>query len=634
MSGSRRLASPEDLHSYRLLGDLDLTPDGKRLACAVRDYAAGTGLQPTTRLWVGSSCGRGALRELGAAVDRHPKWHPGGDRLAFASNRDDPTRLQLCLADAELRDITKLGDLPGSVDQFQWNAVGDAVNVLVASPAPQTPRGASERPADPRVARPAPRARELYSVAIDTGAAVRLGPAGLSVWEFSTWGDLGAVAVVSSAAGENQWYSARIVGLQRGAADAHTLYKPRTQVSQPQVSPDGHHLAFIEGASSDRGMVAGDVTVVDLDTNAVHRLPVPHCDVSYLRWVGPEIAWAGWSDVGTACGWLTTDGRVTVAWAGQATLGYFHQLEIAAAEGHMIAAAVQSPSQPLEVAMLCLDEVPSGWRPITDLNSAYRDLELPAQERIAWTSDDGTEVSGIVVRPPIAGQQAPALIVMVHGGPSGAWTFEFLAGYFGHATLLASAGYAVLLPNPRGSVGRGSDFAQANHGDAGGCDFRDIVAGVGACTRAGIADGARAGICGLSYGGYMAAWAATQPSPFGAAVSISCVADWIDLFYSAEGGEVAKMLLGTEPAESADRYVARSPIAQASATTIPLLLIQGQEDTLTPLRQAEALYAALAQRGAVVELVVYEREGHVFREAEHLAGCWRRMSMWFGSHVR
>ncbi len=453
------------------------------------------------------------------------------------------------------------------------------------------------------------------------------------MWEFASCGDDGAVAVVSSAGGENQWYSARIVQLHRGSDDARTLYAPRAQVAQPQISPDGRYLAFIEGTSSDRGMVAGDVTLVDLDTDGVHRMSVPHCDVSYLRWVGTEIAWAGWSDVGTACGWLTTDGRVTLAWAGQATLGYFHRLELTAAEGHMIAGAVQSPSQPLEVAMLCADEIPSRWRPITDFNRAYCDYALPTQERFAWTSDGGTEVSGILVRPTSAGRTAPPLIVMAHGGPSGAWTYEFLAGYFGHATLLASAGYAVLLPNPRGSVGRGSDFARANHGDAGGCDFRDIVAGARACARAGIADGTRSGICGLSYGGYMAAWAATQPSPFTAAVSISGVADWIDLYYSAEGGEVARMLLGADPAVSAERYVARSPIAQASASAVPLLLIQGQEDPLTPPRQAEALYGALAQSGAVVELIVYEREGHVFREADHLTDCWRRVSAWFGSHV-
>ncbi len=633
MSGSRRPISPEALHSYRLVGDLDLAPDGKRLACAVRDSVARQGSQPTSRLWVGAPSGLSALRGSGAAVDRHPKWKPNGDGLAFASNRDDPTRFQLTIADAELRNITKLGNLPGSVDQLQWNETGNAVNALLVSPAPQTRGPASARPADPRVARPISRARTLYSVAIQTGAAVRVGPAEMCVWEFASWGDDGAVAVVSDAASENQWYSSRIVQLHRGTADARTLYVPRTQVAQPEISPDGRYLAFIEGSSSDREMVAGVVTVVGLETNDVHRIPVAECDVSYLRWVGSEIAWAGWSDVGTACGWLTVDGQVTVAWAGQATLGCFHRLEVAAAQGHMIAAAVQSPSQPLEVAMLCADEVPSRWRPVKDINRTYCDYELPAQERFAWTSDDGTEVAGILVRPPSAGQEAAPLIVMVHGGPSAAWTFEFLAGYFGHATLLASAGYAVLLPNPRGSVGRGSVFARAIHGDAGGCDFRDIVSGARACARAGIADGTRSGICGLSYGGYMAAWVATQPSPFGAAVSISCVADWIDLYYTADGGEVAKMLLGADPARSSERYVVRSPIAQASATAVPLLLIQGQEDTVTPLRQAEALYAALAKSGAVVELVVYEREGHVFREAEHLTDCWRRVSAWFGSHV-
>ena len=112
-----------------------------------------------------------------------------------------------------------------------------------------------------------------------------------------------------------------------------------------------------------------------------------------------------------------------------------------------------------------------------------------------------------------AGADGPLpLLVLVHGGPTWCWNAYFSVSE-PNAVLLADAGYAVLMPNPRGSIGRGHAFAQAVIGDPGGKDLQDILAGVDRCVADGVADPDRLGISGLSYGGYMAGWADDADRP-------------------------------------------------------------------------------------------------------------------------
>jgi len=150
----------------------------------------------------------------------------------------------------------------------------------------------------------------------------------------------------------------------------------------------------------------------------------------------------------------------------------------------------RAPERPPEVVLL----EDGSWRAISRLNDELaHELGLPQWERLAWTARDGIELEGLLARP--AGHQGGPLplVVWVHGGPTASWTWQY-APQYGHSLLLASAGYAVLAPNPRGSAGRGAEFREAVLGDMGGEDCGDILAGVDACVAAGIADDDRIGI--------------------------------------------------------------------------------------------------------------------------------------------
>jgi dipeptidyl aminopeptidase/acylaminoacyl peptidase len=198
---------------------------------------------------------------------------------------------------------------------------------------------------------------------------------------------------------------------------------------------------------------------------------------------------------------------------------------------------------------------------------------------------------------------------------------------------MLAAGYAVLLPNPRGSSGRGQAFARANLGDMGGGDLRDILAGVDAVVAEGIADGDRVAIVGTSYGGFMSAWAIGQTDRFRAAVAMAAVTNWLSFHNTTNIGRFDELFLDADPYDPEGDYFARSPIAHVRRVRTPTLVMHGEVDLCVPLSQGQELYQALAAEGVETELVVYPREGHGWRERAHVLDGIERMRAWLDRHL-
>jgi dipeptidyl aminopeptidase/acylaminoacyl peptidase len=198
-----------------------------------------------------------------------------------------------------------------------------------------------------------------------------------------------------------------------------------------------------------------------------------------------------------------------------------------------------------------------------------------------------------------------------------------------------AAGYAVLQPNYRGSVGRGQSFTRLNVGDPGGAEFEDVLRGLDWCVREGVADAARIGVTGVSYGGYLTAWAAATSHRFRAAVMVSGISDLLSYQYTANNG-FSEAIIGA-PLHDGDArrlYIERSPLLHVSKKAPPTLILHGADDHCTPLGQAEEFYRALLDHGVATELVVYPREGHGFKECAHHADAWRRKVAWFDRYLR
>jgi dipeptidyl aminopeptidase/acylaminoacyl peptidase len=185
------------------------------------------------------------------------------------------------------------------------------------------------------------------------------------------------------------------------------------------------------------------------------------------------------------------------------------------------------------------------------------------------------------------------------------------------------------MPNPRGSAGRGQDFAGRVVGDMGGADARDVLAGIDALVERGIADPARIGVTGGSYGGFMSCWLPTLDDRFAASVAVSPVTDWYSQHFNSNIGRWDAEFLGAQPTDAGGPYRDRSPVMFADRVRTPTLVTAGTNDRCTPPGQAVEFFRALRWHGVETELVLYPEEGHGVRRFPTIVDFCARMVGWF-----
>jgi dipeptidyl aminopeptidase/acylaminoacyl peptidase len=610
-----------------------VSPDGSRIAFSLSTACAEKGSRPPTSIWTVDLQGNAAQATQGQGIDAMPRWAPDGT-LAFASDRGHAGRMSVHLLRSGPGEALELGDIPGSVEDIAWSPDGSRLLVLAADMGADragveaatkiSEQGAEEE--DPKVTRPFEAWRRLYLVDAETGETTVASPEGVNVFEFD-WDGRTAAAICSDEPSESAWYSAHLALLDLGARTADRLYEPEWQIERVCLARDGQSVCFVEGFCSDRGILAGDVKALDLATREVRHIPTG-CDVSFLQPAGDRELWfAAWRGMGTVCGRLSLDGDVEELWSGDASIGDRVGPSISVG-GDVIATVLDAPGAPPDVAVL----EDGTWRRLTSVNPEAPDPdEVCVWEAWSWTAPDGLEIEGLLGRPRDAAEPLP-LVVCVHGGPTGCWS-QAWTPFRATGTLLAQDGYAVFLPNPRGSAGRGQEFARANLGDMGGGDLQDILAGIDSLVEAGIVDTERVGIMGGSYGGFMAAWAPTQTDRFACSIPLAAVTDYRSFHHTTNIGRFDELFLGADPFEVGGEYDARSPVLHAKKCRTPTLLIHGEADLCVPVSQAQEMYQALVEAGCETELVVYPREGHGTLERDHLVDQWTRIRDWYARHL-
>ena len=269
---------------------------------------------------------------------------------------------------------------------------------------------------------------------------------------------------------------------------------------------------------------------------------------------------------------------------------------------------------------------------ISHLNDSWKKLTLNTPEFYKYKSFDGLEIEAALLKPAGADPKAKLpLITLIHGGPTGNWHDSIEVW----GQLLAACGYAVFYPNIRGSVGYGENFIEMNRGDWGGADFKDVMAGVQNLIDRGIADPAKLGIGGWSYGGYMSEWAITQTNDFKAAVSGAGLSNLISEFGSESHPSYDEWFYGVPyESDSLVKFLNSSPFTQLKNARTPTLILQGDADTTDPLDQSQELYRGLKHYGVPAELVEYPREPHGFHEEKHLIDRLNRILAWYIAYVK
>jgi dipeptidyl aminopeptidase/acylaminoacyl peptidase len=333
----------------------------------------------------------------------------------------------------------------------------------------------------------------------------------------------------------------------------------------------------------------------------------------------------------------TADGRLERLTKGPHVVTAFDQVTIG--DGRTLIAYVQSDAtRPSEVHLLDLDgrgSPSSAPRRVTRLNDdALSEINVvePVER---WVECDGRRIQGWLfpARGSGAGAPPPPLVAQIHGGPHAfyAWapTWEF--------QVLAGAGLSVWASNPRGSDGYGEAFNAANFRDWGPGPMRDVIAGIEALVADGLANPARLGVTGGSYGGYLTNWILANDQRFRAGLTARCASDMTMLMLTGDisGGEFGRQEFGTAPWEEPDYYREISPLTYAANIRTPLLIQHSEKDLRTTIGQAEALFTVLRSLGRPVRLMRVPEETHEltrsgtpFRRVENLVQV-RDWFAWF-----
>lgn len=248
---------------------------------------------------------------------------------------------------------------------------------------------------------------------------------------------------------------------------------------------------------------------------------------------------------------------------------------------------------------------------MTSFNKLFTERNLPKAKPYRWTSNDGTQIEGMLMYPPgqFEAKNLPTF-VFIHGGPQDADGNHFQADWYQWDRLAATEGWLVFEPNYRGSTGYGDKFALAILPQIFSGPGRDILSGVDALVKDGIADPQQLAVGGYSYGGYMTNWLITQTTRFKAAVTgaggVENVADWGNDDSTFDDA----YFLGGTPWENPARYNSEAAIFQVNKVRTPTHMVSGANDIRVPALESYLLDRALHELNVPSDLLIFPGEDH------------------------
>jgi dipeptidyl aminopeptidase/acylaminoacyl peptidase len=638
-AGATDVISPEELADRVMPSDAGIAPDGSRVAFVAAPVGK-KGEHRSRAIWIAESGQPARQLTAGTADDHAPRWSPDGTRLLFQSDRlkpgDDEQRLFLLpLGGGEAR---PLGDLSGELSQPAWSPDGRFVAVLRQDPESPEAKARKKDRDDAVVVEEEPRFTRLWVIDVESGKARCLTAGEREVRGFAWAPDGKSLVAISTDAVEydavlragDVWQIAVAGGLPRHIACL------RTMPSSPVVVETESGLVVAMLADGHRDQPSDSIWVVPLGGGDARNL------MPELTGVVEEIAPLPGAPGQVAARIIErTHGRIYAVDVTDGTLTPLTPPALAeqgsvldgitfAANGRRVAAIWSDATTPEEVY---LGDVQGAIEPVTSFGEAFRGLLQPT-EHVTWMSD-GVEIEGILTYP--AGYQPGVrypLVVEIHGGPSWQWEDRAMLDWHDWAQMLASRGYAVLMPNPRGSTGYGHAFQQMLQDDVGGGESRDLVAGALAMVERGIADQDRLGIAGWSWGGYLTAWTITQTDIFRAAVMGAGLSNMVSDHGQGDIPSANLLYYPGQPYDHIDSYWNSSPIRYVAAVRTPTLILHGDEDARVHPAQGMEFFRALKIRGVPVRFVRYPREKHGFEERAHQIDLMQRIIDWFEQHLR
>jgi len=637
---ARRGFQTSDLYRLKTVRDPRISPDGEWVAYTVTQPDSAKD-KSNTDVWMARWDGSRNLRLTSSADgESSPRWSPDNRYLAFTSGRGDDNKLgaQIWLLDRAGGEAQKLTSIRGGVSSYAWAPDGKRIVVVSKETDPDTTTKKTPKPividryqfkqdGDGYLD---DKKDQLWLVDVATGKAEQLttGP-----WDVADphWSPDGTrIAFVSNrtpdpdrSTNDDIW----IIEAKPGATPVAVTTSP-SRDWEPRWSPDGRFIAYTAWRDPKYYFYNLERVMVIPATGGAPREIAPTLDRNLGNYT--------WTADGKALHALLEDDqavhlvRVDVASGGLTRLleGRRAVSAFSVAPNGRVAILDGDGARPNEV--LAIDG--AAPRSLSKQNDEWlAGIALGTYRDISGKAPDGTTINAVMVTPVgyQAGTRVPAFLY-IHGGPTAQSQHDFNTT----AQLFAANGYAVVMPNYRGSTGRGEAFTRAIYADWGGLEVVDVLATIDEAVRLGVADPDRLVIGGWSYGGITTNYTITRDQRFKAAISGAGSSMQLSMYGSDQYVYQYETELG-QPWKNPEAWMKVSyPFFQADRITTPTLFMVGEKDFNVPAAGSEQMYQALKSQGKETQLVIYPGQFHGITVPSYLVDRWQRWLDWANRYTR
>lgn len=639
-----RPMTPEDVAALEQVGGIEVSPDGSRIAYTtyrhpniVEGEENGTGTQQLKLAY-----GPDNVRDF-LPADMNisgVQFSPDGRMMSFLHAEGDEERAVWGIpvdGGAQM----KLAAVDGAgVRAYDWSPDGSMIYLLAGAEADDRRDDEAEAGFTSVVYEEEDRLNRLFAARVGealAGGEIDVEPRGVTIPGYVSAFEIAPdarTAVVQTAPTPNvddSYTSKRVNLIDLATGAVRRIVETPGKLGDVEISPDGRRLAMVAAVDANdpapttlyfADTVTGALTPVTLgaaeatvDTEFLSDgslASVVHIGASSrLRIYAPDGSVAREVDPGNLI--------LTAVEAG----------------GDRIAVTADSPRHPDELFVLDNGRF-DRW---TSHNPWLSEITFGNQRIYSYQARDGQTIEGVLIEPvgAIPAGGAPT-IMNIHGGPEAHESNGWQTAYSKPGQVAAGQGYAVFLPNYRGSTAYGTAFAKAHQNDYAGKEFDDIVDAKRALVAEGIADPDRTGITGGSYGGYATAWGSTaQSEEFGAGVMFVGISNQISKFGTTDIPQEMYLVHARQfPWEDWQGMLEASPIYHVENANTPLLIMHGEEDTRVSPTQSYELYRNIKVRkpDTPVRLVLYPGEGHGNQQAAARYDYNLRMMRWFENYLK
>ncbi|MDY7097960.1 MAG: S9 family peptidase [Pseudomonadota bacterium] len=633
-----RPMTPEDVAKIESVGAIAVSPDGKRVAYT-------TSKLPDVTEGEKNGSFKGELKVATAPGEARAflpddispggvAFSPDGKMVTFLWSKDKEDRAVWGVP-IDGGTYTKIASVKDTgVRSYRFSPDGSMI-YLMTGPGEDKQRAAQRKGGfNARVYeeefRPARMFVAKVGEEVDAEPAEIALPGFVSGFEIAPDGSFAAIETTPTPLVDDSYTKKRVNILDLPTGEIRAVVETPGKIGDFEISPDGSQLSLIAG--------------VDMNDPAATTLHLVNAKTGAYRALN-----AGAAEAVDDAEWLD-DGRL----AAIVDIGVQSVLRIYKADGSVdreidpgdliltrvdadggtVVVTANSPTHPTELFQLSGNTF-KRW---TTHNPWLADIDFGKQRAYTYTATDGQKVEGVLIEPVGGIPEGGAPTIMnVHGGPEAHDSNGWQTAYSKPGHVAAGKGYAVFLPNYRGSTGYGVAFSKQHQGRYTDPEFRDIVDAKKALAADGITDPDRTGITGGSYGGYASAWGATYYSAeYAASVMFVGISNQVSKFGTGDiPYEMYNVHSRAWPWDNWTKMLEVSPVYHVDKANTPTLIMHGEEDTRVDPGQSLELYRSLKVRkpDVPVRLVFYPGEGHGNRLAASRYDYNLRMMEWFDTYL-